>query len=111
MDGIAWQRAQKVYNKNPRKSFLIQNAEPVGRETMKSPRRATRTHRLMFAFIAFLLAISALLVLSGCEKEGAPSASQIQQRPGSNIRVIPAAGELRVQTSAAEFVLSSNAGE
>jgi len=56
-----------------------------------------------------LTILFAFLVLSGCkQQQQTSSASQTQPAPASTVRVIPAANELRVQTSAAEFVLSPN---
>ncbi|HYL84654.1 MAG TPA: alpha-galactosidase [Candidatus Angelobacter sp.] len=63
--------------------------------------------RLRFSRIS-VFPILAALAFSGCQKKESPSASTIQQAPVSSIRVIPAADGLRVQTSAAEFVLFPN---
>ena len=51
------------------------------------------------------IAVAILLALPGC-KQQAPSAPQSPSAPASSVRVIPSTTELRIQTSAAEFVLS-----
>ncbi|PYT62854.1 MAG: hypothetical protein DMG35_06290 [Acidobacteria bacterium] len=62
--------------------------------------------KLRFSVIP--ISVAALLAFSGCKQQQIPSASQAQPAPASTIRVIPNANELRIQTSAAEFVLSPN---
>jgi alpha-galactosidase len=51
--------------------------------------------------------VAILFPLSGC-KQQTPFTSQNPPTPTSTIRVFPSASELRIQTSAAEFVLSPN---
>jgi alpha-galactosidase len=59
-------------------------------------------------FPTVAMSVVALLAFSGCKQRETRSASQTQQAQISSIRVIPSANELRIQTSAAEFVLSPN---
>src|SRR5215472_15319635 len=77
------------------------------RKIMKSPSRTTRAHGLRVVAIALRLATLTLLLLPGCRKQEAPSASQLQQAT-SFVISINAADGLRVQTPTAEFVLLPN---
>jgi alpha-galactosidase len=64
-------------------------------------------HKSKLKFSVAAIPIAILFALSGC-KQQTPSTSQNAPTPASTIRVIPRANELRIQTSAAEFVLSPN---
>jgi len=66
--------------------------------------RHTPPHRPRFPTAKGFLGIAVLLVLPGCRKSQTP----VPQTPASTIRVISAADWLRVQTSAAEFLLFPN---
>src|SRR5437660_1608336 len=66
--------------------------------------RHTLPHRLRFPTAKCYRGIAVLVVLPGCRKSQTP----VPQTPASTIRVISAADWLRVQTSAAEFLLFPN---
>jgi alpha-galactosidase len=74
---------------------------------MRPPRQSV-LHGMKVSTVAWGLAIPFLVALSGCQKQESPATPVAQQTPSSSIRVTPAADGLRVQTSAAEFVLLPN---
>jgi len=71
------------------------------------PSLRQRSAQIHLSF-AFSMILAGTMLLSGCQKKETPTATQAQKIPASIIRVTPAADGLHVQTSAAEFVLSSN---